>query len=131
MGHLKRLRWRFYRHLDLVLGKIPHLGAPLSAQPLAMGWSAPCCTVAKIYASLPAEEQAVTGILTGNYGEAGAINLYGPAYGLPQAISGMNSYWLRGFGDPPPQTVIVLGIDAHQAFILALWVAGTCLRLRL
>ena len=44
-----------------------------------------------------------------NYGEAGAINLYGRAYGLPQAISGANSYWFRGYGDIPPQTVIVLG----------------------
>jgi hypothetical protein len=42
------------------------------------------------------------GILAGNYGEAGAINLYGPAYDLPEAISGINSYWLRGYGDPPP-----------------------------
>jgi hypothetical protein len=42
------------------------------------------------------------GILAGNYGEAGAINLYGPAYGLPEAMSGINSYWLCGYGDPPP-----------------------------
>jgi hypothetical protein len=48
-------------------------------------------------------------------GEAGAINLYGRAYGLPQAISGVNSYWLRGYGDPAPQTLIVLGIGSAQA----------------
>jgi hypothetical protein len=53
--------------------------------------------------------------LTGNYVEAGAINLYGPAYGLPEAISGVNSYWLRGYGDPAPQTVIVLGFSGVQA----------------
>jgi 4-amino-4-deoxy-L-arabinose transferase-like glycosyltransferase len=57
-----------------------------------IGWPELVKAVAKIYAALPAEEQAVTGILTGNYGEAGAINLYGPAYGLPEAISGVNSY---------------------------------------
>jgi len=34
----------------------------------------------------------------------GATNLYGPAYPLPMAISGMNSNWYRGYGDPPPQT---------------------------
>jgi hypothetical protein len=48
-------------------------------------------------------------ILTGNYGEAGAINLYGSRYGLPMAISGINSFWERGYGDPPPETLIVLG----------------------
>ena len=74
-----------------------------------IGWPELVATVADIYATLPAAEQAQTGILTGNYGEAGAINLYGPAYGLPEAISGINSYWLRGYGDPPPQTLIVLG----------------------
>jgi hypothetical protein len=47
----------------------------------------------------------------GNYGEAGAIDLYGPALGLPKAISGIDSYWLRGYGDPPPQTLIVVGIS--------------------
>jgi hypothetical protein len=40
-----------------------------------------------------------------------AGDLYGPAHGLPKAISGVNSYWLRGYGDPPPQTLIVAGIS--------------------
>lgn len=76
-----------------------------------IGWPELVQTVATIRDSLPAEERAGTGILTGNYGEAGAIDLYGPAYGLPKAISGIDSYWLRGYGDPPPQTLIVLGLS--------------------
>jgi len=80
-----------------------------------IGWPELVETVAGIYAALPAAERADTGILTGNYGEAGAINLYGPAYGLPTAISGINSYWLRGYGDPPPQRLIVLGMHLDQA----------------
>jgi len=75
----------------------------------SVGWPELAETIAGIYASLPAEENAQAGILAGNYGEAGAINLYGPAYGLPEAISGINSYWLRGYGDPPPQTLVVVG----------------------
>jgi Dolichyl-phosphate-mannose-protein mannosyltransferase len=74
-----------------------------------IGWPELVKTVAGIYANLPAEEKLQTGIITGNYGEIGAIDLYGPAYGLPQAISGTNSYWLRGYGDPAPQTLIVIG----------------------
>jgi hypothetical protein len=74
-----------------------------------IGWPELVQTVAGIYQSLPAEEKARTGILAGNYGEAGAIDLYGPAHGLPQAISGINSYWLRGYGNPPPETIIALG----------------------
>jgi hypothetical protein len=47
-------------------------------------------------------------------GEAGAVNLYGRAFGLTRAISGMNSNWLRGYGDPPPQTVIAVGFKPDE-----------------
>jgi hypothetical protein len=76
-----------------------------------IGWPELAATVAGIRDTLPAEDRAHLGILAGNYGEAGAIDLYGPAYGLPPAISGVNSYWLRGYGDPPPRTLIVLGLQ--------------------
>jgi hypothetical protein len=76
-----------------------------------IGWPELVETIAGIRASLPAEARAHVGILAGNYGEAGAIDLYGPAHGLPKAISGVNSYWLRGYGDPSPQTLIVAGIS--------------------
>jgi hypothetical protein len=52
------------------------------------------------------------GVLAGNYSEAGAIDLYGGVYGLPEAISGINSYWLRGYGDPGPQTLIAVGFSS-------------------
>ena len=76
-----------------------------------LGWPELTQTVAQIRDSLPPSDRARLGILAGNYGEAGAINLYGPKYGLPQAISGINSFWPRGYGDPPPETVIVVGIS--------------------
>ena len=74
-----------------------------------MGWPELVETVAQIRDSLPPDQRAHLGILAGNYGEAGAINLYGPRYSLPPAISGVNSFWARGYGDPPPDTLIVLG----------------------
>jgi hypothetical protein len=80
-----------------------------------IGWPELVETVAQIYNGLPEEERAQTGILTGNYGEAGAINLYGSEYGLPRAISGVNSLWLRGYGDPAPEQVIVLGFTQEAA----------------
>jgi len=76
-----------------------------------LGWPELTETVAQIRDSLPAPDQVRVGILAGNYGEAGAINLYGPKYGLPPAISGINSFWERGYGDPPPEVLIVLGIS--------------------
>ncbi|MCB9419070.1 MAG: glycosyltransferase family 39 protein [Ardenticatenaceae bacterium] len=91
-----------------------------------IGWPELVATVANIYTDLPAEEQAVAGILTGNYGEAGAINLYSPAYGLPEVISGINSYWLRGYGNPPPQVLIVVGFSqaAAERYFIACDLAG-------
>src|SRR5271166_86214 len=76
-----------------------------------IGWRELVQEVAKIRDSLTPDERAHLGIIGTNYGEAGAINLYGPEYGLPRAISGVNSFWYRGYGDPPPQTVIVIGLS--------------------
>jgi 4-amino-4-deoxy-L-arabinose transferase-like glycosyltransferase len=76
-----------------------------------IGWRELVQEVAKIRDSLAPEERAQLGIIGTNYGEAGAINLYGPEYGLPRAISGVNSFWYRGYGDPPPQTVIIIGLS--------------------
>jgi hypothetical protein len=76
-----------------------------------VGWPELTQAVAQIRDSLPEQDRARLGILAGNYGEAGAINLYGPSYGLPPAISGINSFWARGYGNPPPETLIVLGIS--------------------
>jgi 4-amino-4-deoxy-L-arabinose transferase-like glycosyltransferase len=73
------------------------------------GWTELTEEVARIYQSIPAEQRESVGIFASNYGEAGALNMYGPRYGLPTAISGTNSYWLRGYGSNPPNTVIVLG----------------------
>lgn len=76
-----------------------------------IGWPELAQEVARIRDTLSPEERAHLAILGTNYGEAGAINLYGPQYGLPQAISGVNSFWVRGYGETPPKTVIVIGLD--------------------
>jgi len=74
-----------------------------------VGWPELVATIAGIRNSLPAADQVNLGIMAGNYGEAGAINLYGSSYGLPQAISGVNSFWLRSYPESQPQTLIVVG----------------------
>ncbi len=76
-----------------------------------LGWPELTQTVAQIRDLLPAAERLRVGVLAANYGEAGAINLYGPQLGLPQALSGINSFWQRGYGNPPPETLIVLGFS--------------------
>lgn len=76
-----------------------------------IGWPELVAEVAGIRETLPAEQRAQTGILAANYGEAGAINLYGPQHGLPRAMSGVNSFYYYGYTNPPPQYVIALGFS--------------------
>jgi hypothetical protein len=74
----------------------------LLPQPVAdqFGWPEMVHEIAGIYDSLPREDRAQTGIWAGNYGEAGAVNLFGPHYGLPTAYSRHQNHWYWG---PPPQ----------------------------
>ena len=78
-----------------------------------VGWQDMTKQVAEIYQSIPESEKPNTVILAGNYGEAGALDLYGDEYGLPRIISGGNSYWYRGYGDFEPETVIVVGFESR------------------
>ncbi len=80
-----------------------------------VGWPELAETVSSIHRGLPPGQKEGTVILTGNYGEAGAINLYGPPLGLPGAISGINSYWYRGWGGAEPERVILLGFSREKA----------------
>ncbi len=79
-----------------------------------IGWEDLARAVAGVYHSLSAQERKHTGILTGNYGEAGALNLYGPRFGLPHAMGLTNSFWYRGYDPRMPQTVIVVGFDLDE-----------------
>lgn len=74
-----------------------------------IGWHEMIETVAGIYANLPENEKSQTGIFAGENDEAAALNLYGPGYGLPKAMSGSDTFWLRGYVNPPPRTLIVVG----------------------
>lgn len=76
------------------------------------GWPELVAEVARIYHDLPENERAAACIFTGNYGEAGAINLFGPDHGLPAAISGHQTHSMWGPGDCTGEVVIVLQIDA-------------------
>lgn len=81
-----------------------------------IGWPEMVETVAGIYAGLPAEQQASAGIFAWENDEAAALNVFGPAKGLPKAISPTDNFWLRGYGDPPPKTLIVFGMEPNAIY---------------
>jgi hypothetical protein len=75
------------------------------------GWEDMTREVARVYNSLPPEERAKTAIFANSYGQAGAIDFFGPKYGLPKSISNHQNYWLWGPREYTGESVIVLGSD--------------------
>lgn len=61
-----------------------------------MGWEEVVAEVGAVYETLPEEQRADAVIFTGSYGQAGALEVLGSEFGLPQPVSGHNSYWLWG-----------------------------------
>ena len=84
------------------LGPLPQLFAD------QFGWEDMAAAVARVYYSLPADIRARTAIFGQNYGQAGAIDLFGPKYGLPPAISGHQNYFLWGPRGATGESMIVM-----------------------
>ncbi|WP_165960978.1 glycosyltransferase family 39 protein [Actinocrispum wychmicini] len=78
-----------------------------------IGWPEFVQTVADVRHTVPTGAQVA--ILAGNYGEAGAIDRYGPALGLPHAYSGHNAYSTWG---PPPDGATVIAVGGKLAQFL-------------
>lgn len=80
------------------------------------GWPEMVAAVANIYNSMPPEERAKTGILAGNYGEAGAIDFFGPRYGLPKSISAHQNYYFWGPRQYTGESLVLLqwNLDSAQ-----------------
>lgn len=58
---------------------------------------------------IPPEERHDCAIFAQDYGQAGAIDFFGPSYGLPPALSGDRTYWLWGPRGYSGNCMIVLG----------------------
>lgn len=78
-----------------------------------LGWKEQAQAVARVYWALPAEQRERAVLLAGNYGEAGALDFYGPGLRLPPAVSPAGSYWFFGPGDRPGDVVVTVGVPAE------------------
>jgi len=90
---------------QIVLGNLFHIrfhvqqttnATPIQYYADMTGWPQLEKTVAAIYEGLPPRDRARAAIYAHNFGEAGAIDLYGPPDRLPPALSANNTYWLWG-----------------------------------
>jgi hypothetical protein len=75
------------------------------------GWEDMAATVAGVYSRLSDEERSEVCIVTGNYGEAGAIHFFGKKYGLPEPISGHGWYYYQGTQNCSGEIIIAFGYD--------------------
>ena len=76
-----------------------------------VGWPAFAAAVADVYAGLPLADRDRAVVVTQNYGQAGAVDRYGPGLSLPKAYSGHNAYF--DWGPPPDRggTAVVIGFS--------------------
>jgi len=84
------------------------------------GWEQMVGSVAHVYHHLRPEDEKRAAIFCQNYGEAGAIDFFGPKLGLPPAISGHQNYFLWGPGDWTGEVVLILdSSDDHERELFA------------
>jgi hypothetical protein len=82
-----------------------------------LGWDKLAQIVAAVYDGLPEEERADVGIYADWFGPAGAINHFGPVYGLPRAVSGHLTYYLWGPGYSWNEMIVAtINIDGFRYF---------------
>jgi 4-amino-4-deoxy-L-arabinose transferase-like glycosyltransferase len=81
-----------------------------------VGWRPLVAQIAQTVAALPPARRTRIVIFTGDYGAAGAIDLFGSHYGLPHAVSGHNNYWWWG----PPRGMdgaTTIAIDLDRSYL--------------
>ncbi|MGH9072415.1 MAG: hypothetical protein ACRDX8_14985, partial [Acidimicrobiales bacterium] len=85
-----------------------------------LGWPHLVATVAAAAKTVPPGERRRLVVLTDDYSEAGAIDYYGHTDGLPNAISGHNTFWWWGWGTAT-QTDPVLAVGIPEATARRYW----------
>jgi len=81
-----------------------------------VGWEDRVKIVADYVHTLPPEQQKVTAIGASNYGDAGAVDLFGAKYGLPKSISSSNNYWIWGPRDYTGESLILMDENSPEKY---------------
>jgi len=74
--------------------------------------------VSTAYQSLSPEEREHAVVLADSFHEAGAVNVLGPAAGLPSAIGIHNNYWLWGPGASANRVFLVIAPEGSELLTL-------------
>jgi hypothetical protein len=79
-----------------------------------LGWREKADAVAMVVASLPPEERERAVLYGDNYGQAGALDLYGRRRGLPPVVSLAGSFFHFGPGERPAGVIVALGVEPDE-----------------
>lgn len=79
-----------------------------------LGWEAMVAAVARVYYGLPAADQDEAVLFAANYGEAGALEFFGPRFSLPRPVSAAGSYWQFGPGSRPGRVLVAVGVNVED-----------------
>ena len=74
-------------------------------------------TVAGAYWALPPGQRKVTAVFADRYAYAGALDYYGPRYGLPAVISPNNSYYLWGTRGYSGRSMLAVGATDYRLLL--------------
>jgi hypothetical protein len=77
-----------------------------------LGWPELAAATAAAWQLIPAEARVGAAVVAGNYGQAGALALYGPRLGLPPVVSPAGSFWFFGPGERVGDPILAVGVPA-------------------
>jgi 4-amino-4-deoxy-L-arabinose transferase-like glycosyltransferase len=132
-GAVSVATWRRWRVVAIGLVAFAVIGLPISLPVLPettmiranidtvrddfsaeLGWPTVVASIAHAYREVPARTRPRPLILTQNYSQASAVNLFGGRLGLPQAYSGHNTYWLWLPPRASIDSVVAVGFTKSQ-----------------
>jgi hypothetical protein len=102
VGYMRAIHFEPPRTETSHTGALPQIFAD------QFGWEEMVGSVAQAYHHLQPDDEKRAAIFCQNYGEAGAIDFFGPKLGLPPAISGHQNYFLWGPRDWNGEVILVL-----------------------
>jgi len=88
-----------------------------------VAWPIYVSQIADVYSGLPSARRQATAIVTGNYGDAGAVDRFGPSLGLPHSYSGHMGFWY--WGPPPESATGIVAVSLGGEFLRRFFVDCT------
>ena len=89
-----------------------------------LGWREQVEAVAGVYHAMPADDRERAVLYGANYGEAGALDFYGPQFDLPSVVSLAGSFYFFGPGERSGEVVVFVGVQREA-------IEGSCPSLEL